>query len=178
MLYRPYWVWGNKQIFFQEGFLHMFSWAPIRLCSLLSEKTSVLVSIAPVRPWVCPTCRECVSLTAAVTSMKTRASRWRSRSPMSSDTGKRPGAWALLAASLRPCQTEAGMAISRVRLQSGLRFTLLTSLLPHLQSGAIVYCPASGVFSVLTTCTTSITEPRGHYSSPNWKEESGRKQGD
>lgn len=68
----------------------MFLWEPIHLYSLLSEKTSVLVSIAPVRLWVCPTCQECASLTGAVTSMKTLDSLWLSQLPMSLDTGKGP----------------------------------------------------------------------------------------
>ena len=68
----------------------MFLWVPTHLCSLLSEKTSVLVSIAPVRLWVCPTCRECASLTGVVTSMKILDSPWLSQLPMSLDTGKGP----------------------------------------------------------------------------------------
>ena len=68
----------------------MFLWAPELLYSLLSERTSVLVSIAPARPWACLTFRECVSLTAVVTSMKIRDSLWLSQLPMSQDTGKGP----------------------------------------------------------------------------------------
>lgn len=68
----------------------MFLWSPELLYSLLSERTSVLVSIAPVRPWACLTFQECVSLTAVVTSMKIRDSPWLSQLPMSQDTGKGP----------------------------------------------------------------------------------------
>lgn len=68
----------------------MFLWSPELLYSLLSERTSVLVSIAPARPWACLTFQECVSLTAVVTSMKIRDSPWLSLLPMSQDTGKGP----------------------------------------------------------------------------------------
>lgn len=69
----------------------MCLWVPTHLCSLLSEKTSVLVSIALVRRWVYPTCQECASLTGVVTLMKILDSPWLSQLRMSSDTGKEPG---------------------------------------------------------------------------------------
>ena len=68
----------------------MFLEAPPHPCSLLSEKTSVQVSITVVRLWGCPTCQECASLTGVVTSMKTLDSPWLSQLPMNSDTGKGP----------------------------------------------------------------------------------------
>ena len=68
----------------------MFLEAPTPPCSLLSEKTSVQVSITAARLWGCPTCQECASLTGVVTSMKTLDSPWLSQLPMNSDTGKGP----------------------------------------------------------------------------------------
>ena len=67
-----------------------FLGAPPYPCSLLSEKTSVRVSITAVRPWGCPTCQECASLTGVVTSTKTLDSPWLSQLLMNSDTGKGP----------------------------------------------------------------------------------------
>ena len=64
--------------------------APPHPRSLLSEKTSVQVSITAARLWGCPTCQECASLTGVVTSMKTLDSPWLSQLPMNSDTGKGP----------------------------------------------------------------------------------------
>lgn len=63
-------------------------WVFKHLCSLLPERTSVLVSIALVRLWGCLNCQECASLTGVVTSMKILACPWLSPSPMNLGTGK------------------------------------------------------------------------------------------
>lgn len=84
-------------------------------CSLLSEKTSVQVSITAVRLWGCPTCQECASLTGVVTSMKTLDSPWLSQLPMNSDTGKSQGNWDLLF----PLDHASVWGVRRIRLHCG-----------------------------------------------------------
>ena len=102
-----------------DGFFFLdFLGAPPYPCSLLSEKTSVRVSITAVRPWGCPTCQECASLTGVVTSMKTLDSPWLSQLPMNSDTGKGPR-------KLRspPPIIYQYQGFRRIRLHCGLRIT-------------------------------------------------------
>lgn len=124
----------------------------------------MLASIAPVRRWVCLTCQECASLTAVVTSMKTPASLSLSRSPMSSDTGKRPRK------PRSPHRVHASISdrrgsgkhlkwgVRRVGWHCGLRPALLTLCCLIYKVGRITHFQEPSVFSALTTCTIRIPE--------------------
>lgn len=171
MLYRPHWMWVNTQLF-PGGCCRCF----MRLCPLLSEKTSVGASIAPVRRWVCLTCRACASLTGAVTSTKTRASRWLSRLPMSSDTGKEPRKLRSL------CRVHVAMSGRRngstlngaeaAGLHCGLELTLLHLCFLTWNARHSHTLSGPSTSSALSACTICITP---QFPELQWGEQ---KQGD
>lgn len=137
-------------------------WPPVHLRSLLSGKTSVPVSTAPARPWVCLTCQECASLTEAVTSMKTRAFLWLSPLPTSLDTGKGPRKpRSRHVHASRPDRGGNGkhleQGIRGVRLHCGLGLTFPNLCFLVCAVGIITHFKESSVFSALTTCTICIT---------------------
>lgn len=135
----------------------MFLEAPPHPCSLLSEKTSVQVSITAVRLWGCPTCQECASLTGVVTSMKTLDSPWLSQLPMNSDTGKEPRK---LRSPSPDHASVSGCQENQIALWLENHLLNLCFLICKV-GGWVLGKDTSSIFHCLlclTTCTINITE--------------------